>query len=138
MVVDLLGIYVDRISENVSSSSGEDGAPAKKSKGQVFREKMAQRTNKELYDGANVNLGVGIPVLATNYLPEDMKVWVQSENGILGIINAGEETVTLIPGASAFDSSESFGMIRGGHVDVSIFGAMEVSANGDLVNYMIP
>ncbi|WVN87514.1 uncharacterized protein L203_102697 [Cryptococcus depauperatus CBS 7841] len=104
---------------------------------------MAQRTNKELYDGANVNLGVGIPVLATNYLPEDMKVWVQSENGILGmrsmgIINAGEETVTLIPGASAFDSSESFGMIRGGHVDVSIFGAMEVSANGDLVNYMIP
>ncbi|KAL5041173.1 hypothetical protein BDW71DRAFT_201598 [Aspergillus fruticulosus] len=85
---------------------------------------------------------LGIPALAPSFLPGDVKVWVQSENGILGmgpnIINAGKETVTLVPGAATFDSSESFGMIRGGHVDVSILGALQVSAKGDLANYMIP
>ncbi|WVO15038.1 hypothetical protein L204_102682 [Cryptococcus depauperatus] len=106
---------------------------------------MAQRTNKELYDGANVNLGVGIPVLAANYLPEDMKVCVQSENGLLGMRSMGvalsmlaKRLLRLFQEPQPLTLQSFFGMIRGGHVDVSIFGAMEVSADGDLVNYMIP
>ncbi|TKA74094.1 hypothetical protein B0A49_02876 [Cryomyces minteri] len=117
----------------------------------IRRNRIARRTSKELKHGYYVNLGVGIPTLAPSFLSPETRVWIQSENGILGmgayptedevdpdIVNAGKETVTLIPGASTFDSSESFGMIRGGHIDVSILGALQVSGNGDLANYMIP
>ncbi|EXJ58453.1 succinyl-CoA:3-ketoacid-coenzyme A transferase [Cladophialophora yegresii CBS 114405] len=160
--IDLPGIYIDRICPATSakhiekivlakdhdSTTTADGADAEASK----RTRIARRAARELKDGSYVNLGVGIPTLAPSFLPPTTKVWLQSENGIVGMgayprtrdeadpdtINAGKEAVTLVPGASTFDSAESFGMIRGGHVDVSLLGALQVSASGDLANYIIP